>query len=62
MPKVSKRLENFSKSGKPEDYKMACTELSASIVLKNKLNQLKSRKTQHNWHETKTVKEIIQGE
>ena len=63
LPKYQKSLENFSKSGKLEDYKMACTELRmASTVLNNKLNQLKSRKPQHNWHETKkTVKEIIQG-
>ena len=63
LPKYQHSLESFSKSGKLEDYKMACTELRmASILLKNKLNQLKSRKPQHNWLQTKkTVKEIIQG-
>ena len=63
VQKYQHRLESFSKFGKPEDYKMACTELRmASTVMKNKLDQLKSYKPQHNWLQTKeTVKEIIEG-
>ena len=63
LPKYQHSLERFSKFGKLEDYKMACTELRmASTVMKNKLDQLKSHKPQHNWLQTKeTVKEIIEG-
>ena len=63
VQKYQHSLESFSKFGKPEDYKMACTELRmACTVMKNKLDQLKSHKPQHNWLQTKeTVKEIIEG-
>ena len=63
VQKYQHSLESFSKLGKPEDYKMACTELRmASTVLKNKLNQLESNNPQHNWLQTKkTIKEVLQG-
>ena len=63
VQKYQHSLESFSKSGEPEDYKMACTELRmASTVMKNKLDQLKSHKPHHNWLQVKeTVKEIIEG-